>query len=191
MRAGYERLEAVGDKGTARPWRAVLAEALYQLDRHEEAEQFADIAIALGSADDVATQAQARAVKAKLLAAKRDFDGAERVAREAVEHSNDADDLDMRAYVLMSVAEVLRLAGTTMRRRLPSRRPPMRATERAMSSGRRTLARDSLSSTPAPSSQGRDSAVGDCASAAMVRLTAPSRAPPSRHKDRAASLQPE
>ena len=110
-RAGYERLEAVGDKGFRSTMATVLAEALYQLDRYEEAEQFADIAIALASADDVATQAQARAVQAKLLAAKRDFDGAERVAREAVEHSKDTDDLDMRAYVLMSVAEVLRLAG--------------------------------------------------------------------------------
>jgi tetratricopeptide (TPR) repeat protein len=110
-RAGYERLEAVGDKGYRSTMAAVLAEALYQLGRHEEAEQFADVGLALGSPDDVATQAQARAVKAKLLAAKRDFDGAERVAREAVEHSNDTDDLDVRAYVLLSFAEVLRLGG--------------------------------------------------------------------------------
>ncbi len=88
-----------------------LAEALYQLHRHEEAERFVEKAIARASTDDVATQAHACAVKAKLLAVKRDFDGAERVAREAVEHSSDADDLDMRAYVLMSVAEVLHLAG--------------------------------------------------------------------------------
>ena len=112
VRAGYERLEAVGDKGYRSTMAAVLAEALYQLDRHEEAEQFAGIAIALGSVDDVATQAQARAVQAKLLAAKGDLDGAERVAREALEHSNDADELDMRGSVLMSVAEVLRLAGS-------------------------------------------------------------------------------
>jgi DNA-binding SARP family transcriptional activator len=110
-RAGYERLEGVGDKGYRSTMAAVLAEALYQLGRHDEAEQFADIGLALGSSNDVATQAQARAVKAKLLAAKRDFDGAERVAREAVEHSSEADDLDMRAYVLLSFAEVLRLGG--------------------------------------------------------------------------------
>jgi DNA-binding SARP family transcriptional activator len=110
-RAGYERLDAVGGKGYRSTMAAVLAEALYQLGRHEEAEQFVDIATSLASADDVATQAQARAVKAKLLAAKRDFDGAERVAREAVEHSSEADDLDMRAYVLLSFAEVLRLGG--------------------------------------------------------------------------------
>jgi hypothetical protein len=57
------------------------------------------------------TQAHGRAVRAKLLAAKRDFDAAERDAREAVEYSNDTDDLDMRAIVLISVAEVLGLAG--------------------------------------------------------------------------------
>lgn len=111
MRAGYERLEAVGDKAFRSTMAAVLAEALYQLDRHEEAEQLAGIAIALGSVDDVATQAQASAVQAKLLAAKRDFDGAERLAREALERSKDADALDMRAYVLLSAGEVFRLAG--------------------------------------------------------------------------------
>ena len=110
-RAGYERLEAVGDKARGSTMATILAEALYQLHRHEEAEQFVDIAIALASADDVATQVWARAVNAKLLATKRDFDGAERVARDAVERSNDVDDLDMRAYVLMSLGEVLNLAG--------------------------------------------------------------------------------
>ncbi|HXV95750.1 MAG TPA: BTAD domain-containing putative transcriptional regulator [Gaiellaceae bacterium] len=110
-RAGYERLEAAGDKSFRSTMATVLAEALLQLDRREEAEQLAGIALALASVDDVATQARARAVHAKILAAKRDFDGAERVAREALEHSQDTDDLDMRAFVLLSVAEVLRLAG--------------------------------------------------------------------------------
>jgi DNA-binding SARP family transcriptional activator len=110
-RAGYERLEAAGDKGRGSTMATILAEALYQLHRHKEAERFVDKAIALASTDDIATQARARAVKAKLLAVKRDFDGAERVAREAVEHSSEADDLDMRAYVLLSFAEVLHLAG--------------------------------------------------------------------------------
>ena len=110
-RAGYERLEAMGDRGRGSTMATTLAEALYQLHRHEEAERFVEKAIALASADDVATHAHACAVKAKLLAVQRDFDGAERVAREAVEHSSEADDLDMRAYVLLSVAEVLHLAG--------------------------------------------------------------------------------
>jgi ATP/maltotriose-dependent transcriptional regulator MalT len=47
-RAGYERLEAAGDKARGSTMATLLAEALYQLHRYEEAEQFADIGIALG-----------------------------------------------------------------------------------------------------------------------------------------------
>ena len=69
-RAGYERLEAAGDKARGSTMATLLAEALYQLDRYEEAEQFADIGIALGSVDDVATHAHGRAVQGE--AARRE-----------------------------------------------------------------------------------------------------------------------
>ena len=110
-REAYGRFKAMADKSYRSSMATLLAEALYQLHRYEEAEQIADIGIALGSTDDVATHVRGRAVKAKLLAAKGDFDGAERLAREAVECSNDSDDLFIRGYVLMSLAEVLRCAG--------------------------------------------------------------------------------
>lgn len=110
MRHGYEQLEAIGEKGVRSTMAALLAEVLYRLGRYQEAERFVDVALNLASLDDMATQAQARVVKAELLAARRDFEHAERMGREAVELAAATDDLFMYARVLLSFAEVLRLA---------------------------------------------------------------------------------
>jgi class 3 adenylate cyclase/tetratricopeptide (TPR) repeat protein len=111
MRAGYEFLEAIGERGRRSTVAAQLGEALYRLDRKAEAEHFADLSLELTSTDDIASQARGRAVKAKLLAAKGDHEAAYRLAREAVELCEDIDDLFMRGQVLMAQAEVLRLGG--------------------------------------------------------------------------------
>jgi class 3 adenylate cyclase/predicted ATPase len=111
LRAGYEFLEAIGERGYRSTNAAFLADALYRLDRNADAEHFADLSLELTSTDDIATQARGRAVKAKLLAAKGDYEAAYRLAREAVELCEDIDDLFMRGQVLMAQAEVLRLGG--------------------------------------------------------------------------------
>jgi tetratricopeptide (TPR) repeat protein len=111
LRAGYESLEAIGERGIRSTIATHLAEALYRLDRRIDAECFADLSLELSSRDDIASQARGRAVKAKLLAAKGDYEAAYRLAREAVRLSEDTDDLFMQGQVLMAQAEVLRLAG--------------------------------------------------------------------------------
>jgi tetratricopeptide (TPR) repeat protein len=111
LRVGYEYLEAMGERGLRSTIAAHLAEALYRLDRETEAEQFADLSLELASRDDIASQARGRVVKAKLLAAKGDYEAAYRLAREAVGLSDDTDDLFMQGIVLMALAEVLRLGG--------------------------------------------------------------------------------
>jgi tetratricopeptide (TPR) repeat protein len=111
MRAGYEFLEAIGERGRRSTVAAQLGEALYRLDRKAEAEHFADLSLELTSTDDIASQARGRAVKAKLLAAKGDYEAAYHLAREAVGLSDDTDDLVMRGQALMALAEVLRLGG--------------------------------------------------------------------------------
>jgi tetratricopeptide (TPR) repeat protein len=111
LREGYEFLEAIGERGRRSSVAADLADALYRLDRKAEAEHFADLSLELTSKEDIAPQVIARAVKAKLLAAQGDYDAADRLAREAVGLSEDTDDLVMRAYVLMALAEVLSLGG--------------------------------------------------------------------------------
>src|SRR4029450_7875778 len=111
MRAGYEFLEAIGERGMRSTVATHLAEALYSLDRNAEAEHFADLSLELSSTDDIASQARGRAVKAKLLAAKGDYEAADHLAREALELSGDTDDLFMHGQILMAQAEVLLLGG--------------------------------------------------------------------------------
>jgi tetratricopeptide (TPR) repeat protein len=111
LRAGYEFLEAIGERGRRSTIAVALADALYRLDRKADAEHLADLSLELTSRDDIATQARGRAVKAKLLAAKGEYDAAYHLAREAVGLSEDTDDLVMHGEVLMAQAEVLRLGG--------------------------------------------------------------------------------
>ena len=108
---GYEFLEAIGEQGRRSTIAGHLADALYRLDRKADAEHLADLSLELTSRDDIATQARGRAVKAKLLAAKGEYDAAYHLAREAVGLSEDTDDLVMHGEVLMAQAEVLRLGG--------------------------------------------------------------------------------
>ena len=109
-RAGYERLEAWGTRAAARPWRPFSRRRCISFTATKK-RNGSSISQSLCVRRSRRDAGMARAVNAKLLATKRDFDGAERVARDAVERSNDVDDLDMRAYVLMSLGEVLNLAG--------------------------------------------------------------------------------
>ena len=88
----------------------LLAEALYQLGRRAEAEQFADLGLALSSSEDIATQACGRAVKAKLLAANDELESAERLVDEAVGLSAATDDLFMQGQVFLGQADVCRRA---------------------------------------------------------------------------------
>jgi tetratricopeptide (TPR) repeat protein len=111
LRAGNEFLEAIGERGYRSTMATHLAEALYRLDRKVDAEHFADLSLELTSSYDIASQARGRAVKAKLLAAKGDYEAAYRLAREAVELCENTDDLFQRGQVLMAQAEVLRLGG--------------------------------------------------------------------------------
>jgi tetratricopeptide (TPR) repeat protein len=111
LRSLYEFLGTVGERGFRSTMAGNLAEALYALARYEEAERFADASLELAGRGDIASQARARAVKGKLLAAKDDYETAERLGREAAELSANTDFLYLHGQVLMSLAEVLRLAG--------------------------------------------------------------------------------
>jgi tetratricopeptide (TPR) repeat protein len=111
LRTGYEQLEEMGERGGRSTIAALLAEALYLLGRHAESEQFADLSLALTSPDDVASQARGRGVKAKLLAARGEYEQAERLAREAVDLFAETDDLFNQSQVQMALADVLQAAG--------------------------------------------------------------------------------
>jgi tetratricopeptide (TPR) repeat protein len=111
LRAGYEELEEMGERAGRSTIAALLAKALYRLGRHAESERFADLSLELTSDEDVASQARGRGVKAKLLAARKDYEGAERLAREAVELFAKTDDLFQQSQVLIALADVLEASG--------------------------------------------------------------------------------
>lgn len=111
LRRAHDLLEARGEHGWRSTVAAMLAEALVMLERHSEAEKYADVALSVAGADDITSQARGRIVKAKVLAARGDHDAAERLAREAVELGARSDDLFMQSRLLMGLAEVLRRSG--------------------------------------------------------------------------------
>jgi tetratricopeptide (TPR) repeat protein len=90
---------------------AALAQALYELDRLDEAETWTQRSRELGASDDLATQALWRQAEAKLLARRGQTEEAERLAREAVAILNPTQSLDSRAESLVDLGTVLELVG--------------------------------------------------------------------------------
>jgi class 3 adenylate cyclase/tetratricopeptide (TPR) repeat protein len=111
LRPAHETLEAIGEKGARCGVAAVLAEALYQQDRLDEAEQFTRASEEAAARDDVIAQVWWRGVRAKVLARHGDGSSALHLAREAVELSEPSDYLIMKAQAYEALAETLRLLG--------------------------------------------------------------------------------
>ena len=87
------------------------AQALYALDRLEEADDWAGRAAELGAIDDAFTQMLWRQVRAKVLARRGQHAEADRLAREAVAVCADTDMLEAQGDVYADLAEVLLLGG--------------------------------------------------------------------------------
>jgi class 3 adenylate cyclase/tetratricopeptide (TPR) repeat protein len=102
----WEELGEHSVLSTAAGW---LAQALYALDRLEEADAWAGRAAELGSSDDAMTQMLWRQVRSKVLARRGNVDEAERLAREAVAVSEKTDFLNAQGDVYADLAEVLLL----------------------------------------------------------------------------------
>ena len=86
-----------------------LAQALYALDRLDEADAWAGRAAELGASDDASTQMLWRQVRAKVLARRGEHAEAERLAREAVAIGEETDLLDAQGDAYADLAEVLLL----------------------------------------------------------------------------------
>jgi class 3 adenylate cyclase/tetratricopeptide (TPR) repeat protein len=92
---------------------ANLAQALYALDRLDEADAWASRAAELGASDDVWNELLWRRVLAKVLARRGQHAEAERLAREAVAVCEETDMLDAQGDAYADFAEVLLLGGKT------------------------------------------------------------------------------
>ena len=88
-----------------------LAGVYYELGRLDDAEQWAARAAELGAEEDAITQMLWRQAQARVLAARGEYDEAERLAREAVEVGETTEDLNSKAETWADLGEVLTLAG--------------------------------------------------------------------------------
>ena len=109
-REHYTILDELGDQGRKSTAAAELALALCGLDRFEEAEGYAEIAVRVAAEDDLASQADGRLARALVLAGRGDLAEAERLLREAVEMYANAEAPNYQARAWMYLAKVLRMA---------------------------------------------------------------------------------
>jgi tetratricopeptide (TPR) repeat protein len=108
---GFRLLEELGERGAQSTAAGRLAQALYALDRLEEAEAWAGRAAELGATDDASTQMLWRQVRAKVVARRGEHADGERLAREAVAIGERTDTLNDQGDTHADLAEVLLLAG--------------------------------------------------------------------------------
>ena len=108
---GCKLLDELGEHGYLSTAAGMLAQALYAMDRLDDADTWASRARSLGARDDLATQMLWRQVRAKVLARRGKHDEAERLAREAVAIGEGSDMLDAKGDAYVDLAEALSLAG--------------------------------------------------------------------------------
>jgi class 3 adenylate cyclase len=90
-----------------------LAEALYRLDRLDEAAEWVDIAERHSAVDDVDARLLWMPVQAKIAARRGDLHGALGALSEAARAGDDTDALNRRADIQLALADVASLAGRT------------------------------------------------------------------------------
>jgi DNA-binding SARP family transcriptional activator len=114
LRVGYEELSRMGGDGALlATTAAMLAQAVYEQDRVEEAEEFCDLCSRSAPPEDLVTQVVWRGVKAKALARCERFAEAEPLAREAVALVERTDLVTHHGDALLDLATVLHLMGRT------------------------------------------------------------------------------
>lgn len=110
LRAGYDRLLEMGERALLSSTAAMLARALYEQERLDEAWAFTRVAEETAAGDDVSAQITWRSERARLLARRGAAAEAKRVAAEAVGIAARTDWLAEHGDALLAQAEVLRRA---------------------------------------------------------------------------------
>ncbi len=111
LRDGCDRLDQLGAQALRSTSATLLAEALAELDRNDEAEQVLDVADEIAQPDDFDPQVRSRAVRARILARRGELAEAEPLAREAVEIAARTNAIVLHGNALLALAEVLRASG--------------------------------------------------------------------------------
>lgn len=107
LQAGYERLAAMGESQLLSTTAALLARAVYEQGRLDEAYAFTEASAEAAASEDIVTQIGWRAVRARILAGQGRLGEGERLAREAVALAERTDLLSDRGDALLDLSEVL------------------------------------------------------------------------------------
>jgi predicted ATPase/class 3 adenylate cyclase len=110
LRASYEALEQMGERGFLSTIAGLLAHALYGAGDDDEADRFSRASEQAAAADDLVSQVLWRSARAKIRARRGEVEEAEPLAREAVRIA-ERSDLVTQADALLDLAEVLGRAG--------------------------------------------------------------------------------
>jgi class 3 adenylate cyclase/tetratricopeptide (TPR) repeat protein len=111
LRAGYDRLESMGDRAFLATTAGLLARALHDQGRDDEALGFALVCQETAAPADLVSQIAWRGSTARILAGRGEAGRAEVLAREAVALAAGTDLLCDHGDVLIDLAEALRAAG--------------------------------------------------------------------------------
>ena len=111
LRAGYQRLFEMGERALLSSTASMLAQALYEQGRLDDAWEFTQVAERTAASDDLSAQITWRAERARLLARRGEVADAKRIGAEAVRISAGTDWLAEHGDTLVSQAEVLQWAG--------------------------------------------------------------------------------
>ena len=111
LQAAVEALEQLGDRAGLATAAALLAEALCEQERDEDAERYAVVAAEGASPDDQVSQVIWRGVRAKIFARRSLGNEAERIAREAVALAAKTDFSWLHGNALVALGTVLHAAG--------------------------------------------------------------------------------
>jgi tetratricopeptide (TPR) repeat protein len=108
---GCRLLDEQGEKSLLSTAAGRLAQALYALDRLDEADAWAVRAAELGASEDAMTQMLSLQVRGKVLAQRGEALEAESLAREAVALGEKTDMINMQGDAYLDLGEVLVLTG--------------------------------------------------------------------------------
>jgi tetratricopeptide (TPR) repeat protein len=111
LRGCYQMLEDMGERAFRSTTAAMLARALLEQGRLEEAEELALLSARLASSGDLLTQLLWRSVRARVLAARGAFAEAEALALAAVELAATSDFLNCRGDAVLDLSRVLARCG--------------------------------------------------------------------------------
>ena len=109
LQADLDRLGAMGERSLLATTAAMLAQALYEQGRYEDAEALCRLSERSAAPEDLSTQAIWRGVRARVLARRARWEEAEALAHEAVAILSPTDALTDQGDALLALGEILEL----------------------------------------------------------------------------------